>query len=105
MKFRFALAAALPLSLLVACGGDAAPAGDEGEGEAAGEVLEGTISDAMLPIDQTRSQAPLAAPEPDEGGGGGDSAVNGSASSSEPAEPAEAATQEPAEASGEASGE
>jgi hypothetical protein len=35
---------------------------DDGR-EATGEVLEGSISDAMLPIDQVRSQAPLAAPE------------------------------------------
>jgi hypothetical protein len=47
------------LALLAACGGE--PSGD---GRAAsGEVLEGTISDAMLPVDRVRSEAPLEDPE------------------------------------------
>lgn len=53
--------------LLSACGDDPAPALEEGEREASEEVLEGTISDAMLPLDQVRSQAPLAEPEAEEG--------------------------------------
>lgn len=56
---RFALAA-LPLALLAACQDDAAPAG-EGDG-ASGEVLEGTINDDMLPLDEVRSQPPLLEP-------------------------------------------
>ena len=51
------LAAAVIASLLAACQ-DEAPQ----EGEATGEVLEGTISDDMLPLDQLRSEAPLADP-------------------------------------------
>jgi len=52
---------ALPaLALLAACGGDA-PADDSRA--ASGEVLEGTISDAMLPIDRVRSEPPLEDPE------------------------------------------
>ena len=48
------------LVLLAACGGEA-PAED---GRAAsGDVLEGTISDAMLPVDRVRSEAPLEDPE------------------------------------------
>ena len=63
MTFRPILAA-LPLLtgtlLLAACGDEAA----KGDGRsAAGEVLEGTISDAMLPLDEVRSQSPLAGPE------------------------------------------
>lgn len=45
--------------LLAACGDDA---GDE-TAQAPNEVLEGTISDAMLPLDRVRSQAPLEDPE------------------------------------------
>ena len=47
-----------------------APPRNEGEGpaaertDAAGEVLEGTISDAMIPYDQLRSQPPLEAVAP-----------------------------------------
>lgn len=47
------------LALLAACGEEPA---DEGAG-AQGEVLEGTISDAMLPLDRVRSEAPLEDPE------------------------------------------
>ena len=56
---RFALAA-LPLALLAACQDDAAPAGDDNG--ASGEVLEGTINDDMLPLDEVRSQPPLLEP-------------------------------------------
>jgi hypothetical protein len=53
---------ALPaLALLAACGGNA-PASSDGRA-ASGEVLEGTISDAMLPIDRVRSEPPLEDPE------------------------------------------
>jgi hypothetical protein len=67
---------ALPaLALLAACGGNA-PA-DDGRA-ASGDVLEGTISDAMLPVDRVRSEPPLEDPEAfakarskaDEGAGG-----------------------------------
>lgn len=52
---------ALPaFALLAACGGDA-PA-DDGRA-ASGEVLEGTISDEMLPVDRVRSQPPLEDPD------------------------------------------
>ena len=53
---------ALPaFALLAACGGDA-PAGNDSRA-ASGEVLEGTISDAMLPVDRVRSEPPLEDPE------------------------------------------
>lgn len=52
---------ALSLALLVAgCGGESAPADDNLA--ASGEVLEGTISDDMLPLDDLRSQPPLVEP-------------------------------------------
>jgi hypothetical protein len=48
------------LALLAACGSE--PSGGDGRA-ASGEVLEGTISDAMLPVDRVRSEAPLEDPE------------------------------------------
>ena len=47
-------------ALLAACGGDSS--GDDNRA-ASGEVLEGTISDAMLPVDSVRSEPPLEDPE------------------------------------------
>ena len=52
---RLTLIAALPLAL-VACQGEQKATG----GTADGEILPGSTSDAMLPLDQLRSQAPLA---------------------------------------------
>src|SRR5690606_26295899 len=46
------------LALAAGCGGEAP---DEGSVE--GEVLEGTISDAMLPLDRVRPEAPLEDPD------------------------------------------
>lgn len=52
--------AILALALLVTgCGEDAAAPAEQG-GEAVGEVLGGEISDAMIPLEQVESQAPLA---------------------------------------------
>lgn len=52
---RLACLIALPLAL-AACG-DKEP---DKSATAAGEILEGSVSDAMLPIDTVRSQPPLA---------------------------------------------
>ena len=53
---------------LAACGGDS---GGKGKGrDASAQVLEGTISDGMIPIDELRSESPLAPPEPAKGTGG-----------------------------------
>jgi hypothetical protein len=54
--------ALLVLTLLAGCGGGDAPADNDGRA-ASGEVLEGTISDAMLPVDRVRSEPPLEDPE------------------------------------------
>lgn len=59
MTVRLALALA-PLALLAACNDKPS---DDVSRSAKGEVLEGTISDAMLPVDAVRSQPPLAEPE------------------------------------------
>jgi len=64
MSIRLTLAFAAPLLLALSACGDEGDLAVENDGrEASGEVLEGSISDAMLPLDQVRSQAPLAAPE------------------------------------------
>ena len=48
------------LALLAACGDGAS----DSDGRAAsGEVLEGTISDAMLPVERVRSEPPLEDPD------------------------------------------
>ena len=52
---RAAIMLALPLAL-AGCGGS----DDSGGATAAGEVLPGSASDAMLPLDTVRSQPPLA---------------------------------------------
>jgi hypothetical protein len=49
----------LPLIvLLAACGGSGAQREEGGAGEAEGEVLGGSISDEMLPLDAVKSQSP-----------------------------------------------
>lgn len=64
MKGRNNIWAALALlALLAGCGGDKSSSDAR---IAEGEVLEGSISDAMLPLDRLQSQAPLAEPEDDD---------------------------------------
>jgi len=54
------------IPLLAACGSDAPVADDEANRAATGEVLEGSISDDMLPLQDLSSQPPIAAPLPGE---------------------------------------
>ena len=84
------LASLLPLALLAACQDDAEPA--EGEGDVSGEVLEGTISDAMLPLDTVRSQPPLLNADQE-----GDTVEGGESAPASDPSPAATATPEPAE--------
>ena len=51
--------ALLPLALLAACNDEVS----DDSRSASGEVLEGTVSDAMLPVDRVRSEPPLEDPE------------------------------------------
>ena len=66
MKSGLIVAAAL--LALAGCTGE--PKKDAGAGTAQGEVLPGSASDAMLPLDTVKSQAPLAPKS--EGGEAGD---------------------------------
>jgi hypothetical protein len=86
------LIAALPLALLAACD-QGAPSDDSRS--ASGEVLEGTISDAMLPLDTVRSQAPLA-PIEVASGKPGKAKEGGAAAEEDASEGAEPATTESA---------
>ena len=52
-----AFALALVALALAGCDEPAAPPSEQG-GEAAGEVLGGSISDDMIPLEQLRSEAP-----------------------------------------------
>ena len=60
MNHRPAFCLVVGAIMLSACGGDAPPEETEAEAErgAKGEVIGGTISDAMIPLDQLRSQSP-----------------------------------------------
>lgn len=96
---RFALPA-IALLLLGGCDFFGGLSADSASGEATGEVLPGSVSDAMIPTDDLTSQPPALAPPP--GGGGAaasadgadsaDSAVAGpAAEEAAPAEPEAAA--------------
>jgi hypothetical protein len=85
-------------ALLAACGDK--PSRNDGRA-ASGEVLEGTISDEMLPVDRVRSEPPLEDPEAfakavSKGSG------TGSAEGDEGAEDAEPAAEDTASAAPEA---
>ncbi|UVI40307.1 hypothetical protein [Qipengyuania spongiae] len=91
MNRRWALVA--PLLVMTACQ-DEAPADETGAGgRAEGEVLGGTISDDMLPLDTLRSQSPPLRPSAE--ATGGEASGDGGATAS-PSE--EAASEEPGEA-------
>lgn len=93
---RGGLAVALVLAL-AACQGEQKPAGKAAAG---GEILPGSASDAMLPLDTLRSQPPLA-PKPsatarapgqkDAGGDAGESEAAPAAEAAAPETPAEPA--------------
>jgi hypothetical protein len=77
------LAVVLPVVLaLGGCGSDPAP-GTDGGGTASGEVLEGSISDAMLPVDTVQSQSPPLEKTPSDAGGSAGDAADNSAEASE----------------------
>lgn len=66
----------LPVSLLVmlaACGSEPAPPAADDGANAEGDVLEGSISDEMLPLESVTSSAPPAEKSSGEGNGSEDS--------------------------------
>ncbi|OGS51939.1 MAG: hypothetical protein A3J40_00400 [Erythrobacter sp. RIFCSPHIGHO2_12_FULL_63_10] len=82
--------------LLAGCGGDPAGRDASDDRKAEGEVLGGSISDAMIPLEQVKSQSPAQTPvaasadgsgeEGDEAEGGeGDLPVDGAESPAQPA--------------------
>ena len=87
------IAVATLAAALTACNGDTAA-----EGQAAGQVLEGTISDQMLPVDQVRSEAPLADPTAARRASTGGAEDTAEAPAQEDAETAEEAPAAPTEA-------
>lgn len=89
-----ALVPALLVMALAACNGDAKK--DEGAGTASGEVLPGSATDAMIPLDQVKSQAPLA-PKP-EGGDKKKAENTDTAETADAAEPEEAVAESAAKA-------
>lgn len=61
------MAALMVGGLLAGC----AETEEASDGDASGEVIEGTISDAMLPLPELRSRAPAAADDGEEDSGAG----------------------------------
>jgi hypothetical protein len=93
--------AALMALTLAACGSDKAPAAAEGA-DAQGEILGGTISDDMLPLDELKSKSPPMKPAPGESGGpgatpSGDAAGEEEGEEVQPAEEPVESAAEPAE--------
>ena len=63
------IALVLPVLLVLSACEDEPEVSVEDDGrEASGQVLEGSISDEMIPLDQVRSQAPLAEADASEDG-------------------------------------
>ncbi|MGN6356532.1 MAG: hypothetical protein ACTHLU_03520 [Novosphingobium sp.] len=94
---RLALILIAPLAL-VACGSGTSDKKQKDRRIAVGEILPGSVSDAMLPYDTVRSQPPLAPRESGRAGGkAGEAAEAEAAASDAPAASAEGPTEVPAE--------
>ena len=91
---RFALMLAVPLAL-TACGGDKKA---KDQRTATGEILPGSISDAMLPYDKVRSQPPLAPKESGKPGAAKDAARKQEGPGAAPVDPVDLEPAVPAEA-------
>lgn len=73
--------------LLAACGGNDTP--EDGTVASGGEVLEGTVTDAMLPLVTVTSQPPLAPREAERTGPAPAATPSGNATPSSAGEPEE----------------
>jgi hypothetical protein len=69
--------------------------GKETAGQAAGEILPASVSDAMLPLDTIRSQAPLAPRTGEPSRAGASSPKSGSGGAAPTPEPSESPTDLP----------
>ena len=85
-----------PILALAACGGS--DKNEKDQRTAAGEILPGSISDAMLPYDTVRSQPPLAPPETTKGSTKGAAATEPDAAASDAGAPPVIAPAAPVEA-------
>lgn len=92
MKFKTAIAALAPALLLAACEEEAGPDTSETGGEAAGEVLGGTISDDMIALGELTSTSPPAPRVVTEGGSGESSDAPTGEAEGEEAEASDAET-------------
>ena len=78
------------IALLAACGGNEVQREEGGAGEAEGEVLGGSISDEMLPLDTVKSQSPTLRASPNAPEGVSEEPADSETSeATEPAAPAE----------------
>lgn len=94
---RLALILSVPLAL-AACGSGGAEKKQKDQRTAAGEILPGSVSDAMLPYDTVRSQPPLAPKESGKPGAKGAAADEAEALASDaPADGAPGSVEAPAE--------
>lgn len=75
MKLLRLMPVLLPAALLASCGDETQS--DADARSSTGQVLEGTISDAMLPVDRVRSEPPLLRPAPSVNGATGAAAPSG----------------------------
>ncbi len=93
LPFRPLILALAPLLLLGACGKSSAP---QASSTASGEILPGSVSDAMLETDRSQAQAPLA-PAAHSSAAKADSSATGdsSAAAADAAAPTEAAAADP----------
>ncbi|MEO5706593.1 MAG: hypothetical protein ABIT10_14245 [Alteraurantiacibacter sp.] len=93
-RFAFPLFA---IVLLGACDYFGGATADDASGDASGEVLPGSISDAMIPTDDLTSSPPALVVPPSEGGTPADAAADSGAASADSAvvEPAQEAPAEP----------
>ena len=82
-RFLIALPLLVPVALLAACNDKPA----QQSGAASGQILPGSTTDDMLPVDTLTSQPPVMAPQPGEG----------APAASSSAAPSEAASDAPAE--------
>lgn len=95
-RFLIAMPLILPITMLAACNDKPV----QGAGATSGQILPGSTSDEMLPVDTVTSEPPVMAPQPGEGA----PAVSSSSASSEAATDA-AAAETPAPQAGAAAAE